>query len=571
MNILGINAYHGDSSAAISRNDSLIAAAEEERFTREKHWAGVPVNAINFCLDNANLKLSDIDYIVLSKNPFAHILEKIYAVIQKNPSDTLNRINANVGILSIKNYLSKSLSAQNRIKAPIAYVEHHIAHIAGAYYASTFKSSLILSCDGAGDMRTTMWATAKENDIYIKGSIKFPHSLGFLYTAFTQFLGFPEYGDEYKVMGLAPYGKPNYANEIKKMISIKKDGSFTLDLSYFDINKESSSMTWTNCKPDIGRLYSDKLIESFGESRRRGELIDERHKDIAASLQAVLEEILLNLLTKLKSKYKEDNLCLTGGIFANSVVCGKISDLKFFNQIYVPYAPSDAGTVIGAIAYFYRKKRGQRLKNLYSPYSGPKYDKRHVKELLEFSSLKYEEFPSEQLLDYVVSALIDKKIVGWFQGKMEFGYRALGDRSILAHPGYAQIKDILNKRIKHREWFRPFAPSVMKEYVRDFFYMNDESPYMSFVAKVKEDRIDKIKAVTHVDNTARIQTVSKEDNPLYYSLLERFYKRTGLPLLLNTSFNESEPIVNSPKEAIDCFLRTKMDVLIMDNFVIEKV
>lgn len=571
MNILGINAYHGDSAAAISKNGNLIAAAEEERFTREKHWAGVPINAIKYCLQVADIKISQVDYIVLSKNPFAHILDKIHTAILKSPFNILNRINANVNILTIRDYLNRALKGQSRIKPRIVYVEHHKAHIADAYYSSPFRDALILSCDGAGDMRTAMWALGQGDRIDMKGSIRFPHSLGFLYTAFTQFLGFLEYGDEYKVMGLAPYGRPNYTKEINEIVRIKKDGSFTLDLSYFNINKESVSMTWMNCRPNIGRLYSDKFIRYFGKPRLPGAPLDNFHKDIASSLQTVAEQIILNLLTNLKSRYKQKNLCLSGGIFANSVICGKISDLKVFDRIYVSYAPGDAGTAIGALTYFYNKKTRKRIRNTYNVFNGPMYDRQNIIEAIEASALNYEELSEDKMLDFVIGALIDKKIVGWFQGNMEFGYRALGDRSILAHPGYSEMRDILNIRIKNRESFRPFAPSVMKEHAAEFFHVNDDSPYMSFVAKVKEDKIDRVKAVTHVDNTSRVQTVAKEDNPLFYSLLERFYGKTGLPLLLNTSFNENEPMVNTPKEAIDCFLRTKMDILILGDFIIKGV
>jgi carbamoyltransferase len=570
MIALSMNSFHGDSSAGVLKDGKLIAAAEEERFARIKHWAGVPLKALQYCLGSAEATLGDVDYIVLSKNPFAHVAEKICAAVQESPPKTLKRVNANIGILSIKAYLREYFSYKNKIKARIVYVEHHKAHIAHGYYASPFKNSLILSCDGTGDMRTTMWGVARGNRIDIKGGIRFPHSLGFLYTAFTQFLGFPEYGDEYKVMGLAPYGKPVFKKEIQRIVKVKADGSFRLDTSYFDINKGRASMTWMNCRPRIGRLYSDKVIKFFGEPRKPRAPIDERHKDIACSLQLVLEEAVLNLLTKLKSRYEEENLCLTGGVSANSVLCGKISSLRLFNNVYVPPAPGDAGTAIGALAYFYYKKRGKRPEGMHSAFKGPSYTREEIKRAIEASPLKYEELPEDRMLDFTVKALMDKKIVGWFQGAMEFGYRALGARSILTHPGPAGMKDILNNRIKHRESFRPFAPSVMEEYASEFFYANDKSPYMSFVAKVKEDKADKIKAVVHVDNTARVQTVSKDENPLYHRLLERFYQRTGLPLVLNTSFNENEPIVNSPKEAIDCFLRTRMDVLIMNNFVVKR-
>jgi carbamoyltransferase len=570
MNILGINAYHADSSAAIVKDGILVAALEEERLRREKHWAGLPTGAIQYCLDAARLTLSQIDYIVLSKNPFAHLAQKLYQAIRMSPANTRQRINANIGLLSIKDYLARDLGFKDRIKARIIFVEHHKAHLACALYTAPFKDGLILSCDGTGDMRTTMWALAKEGRINIKGGISFPHSLGFLYTAVTQFLGFSDYGDEYKVMGLAPYGRPNYKDQLYRIIKVKNDGTFSLDLSYFNINQESASMGWLNCKPHITRLYSDKFIHHFDKPRLALESINNRHKDIACSLQVVLEEVILNLLKKLNVKFKQKNLFLSGGVFANSVICGKLSQLRVFSRIYVPPAPADAGTAIGAAAYFYYQKNKQLIKNMHSAFLGPEYTQEEIKKAIDERALKYKELSDDQMLDSVVGALINKKIVGWFQGRMEFGYRALGARSILAHPGLEQIRDILNKRIKNRESFRPFAPSIIEEQTPGFFCGNGPSPYMSFVAKARLDRADKIKAVVHIDNTARVHTVNKQDNPLFYRLLERFSQRTGLPLLLNTSFNENEPIVNSPLEAIDCFLRTKMDALAMGNVVIEK-
>jgi len=575
MIILGINAYHGDSSACLVIDGKLVAAIEEERIRRVKHWAGFPSEAIKACLNVGGITISDVRHIGVSRDPFAHLDEKIFYIISGRPSYSQllrDRLENVAKIRNIRHIVAESLGVgKDAIKAKFHSVEHHVAHMASAFLVSGFSKAAILSIDGFGDFRSAMWGRGEGNGIKTLNKVTFPHSLGILYTAFTQYLGFLKYGDEYKVMGLAPYGKPAYLDKIRQTTRLNEDGTYELDLDFFIHHKIGANMTWEAGEPVLDKLYSDKLVEVFGEERKRGAELTERHKDIAASLQAFLEETELALLNILYKRTKLSNLCLAGGVGFNSVANGKIMKNTPFKHIFIQPAAGDAGTAIGAAYYIYNKTlKHKRNFVMEDAYLGNEYSNEAVEEALKNKNLNFAYYKEPDLFKVTAEHLAGGKVVGWFQGKMEFGPRALGNRSILTDPRKAEMKDILNARVKNREAFRPYAPSVLEEDAGDYFEDALSSPYMLMVFQVKKAKQAVIPAVTHYDSSSRIQTVSKATNLRFWSLLNEFKKITGVPVLLNTSFNENEPIVYSPEQAIDCFLRTKMDVLVMGNYLVSK-
>ncbi len=577
MKILGINAYHPDSSAALLVNGKIVAACEEERFRRIKHFSGFPAEAIKSCLKQANIAAEDIDYIAIPRQNKARLLKKIQYGI-KIPSLVKKRLKAWRKTENIESALCRSLGVKsNGLKAKVIRVEHHRAHLASSFFTSGFKEAFLLSCDALGDFASTMWGEGKKNEIKIEGEIAFPHSLGFFYTALSQYLGFLKFGDEYKVMGLASYGKPVYRGEFKNILILTKSG-FKLNLKYFLHHKKYIDMNFADGCPDIGLMFSSYLEKRLGKRRLPAGSLQERHKHIAASLQKRLEEAVIHLLN-LHSGEKYSNLCLSGGVAFNCAANGKILEESSFKNIYVPPAPGDAGLALGAALFLWQQlseKKGTSFFN--HAYLGPGYSQSIIGRKLEEKKTELDakqciikKINNEtQLCKKIAESLSCGKIIGWFQGGMEFGPRALGNRSILADPRREEIKDVLNQRIKHREAFRPFAPSVLEEYLDQYFEKSCPSPFMSFVDKIKEEKRGQIPAVCHIDGTARLQTVNKKDNPLYWRLINEFYKITKTPLVLNTSFNENEPIVNSPKEAIDCFLRTQMGILVLGNTIIER-
>jgi carbamoyltransferase len=574
MYILGLNAYHGDSSACIYKNGEIIAASEEERFRRIKHWAGFPSMAIEFCLKEAGISILDVDYIAVSRDPNANFNKKVFTALKNRLS--LSNIIARAKNLKEAGSIEQTVIDHFKLdrgilKAKIVNVEHHRSHLASAFFASPFDESAILSIDGFGDFSSTMIATGKGNQIKELDTVSYPHSLGIFYTTLTQFLGFPHYGDEYKVMGLAPYGTPRYTNLIRKLIILKDNGLFELDLKYFNHPKNGVKMAWEDGIPGMESLYTPELITLLGEPRKAEESLDQYHKDLAASVQQVTEEVIFHILNSLQKKTGLDSVCIAGGVAQNSVANGKIKLNTPFKNIYIPPAGHDAGTAIGAALWVYNQlEKKPRTPPMLHGYFGSSFNNAYIENLLNDRNIKYLKPAKADFYQQITNCLISDGVVGWFQGKAEFGPRALGHRSILADPRNINAKEILNTKIKRRESFRPFAPSILSEFVQDYFEQVDDVPFMEKVFKIKTEKRAEIPAVTHLDGTGRLQTVHQETDERYHALINTFYQTTGTPILLNTSFNENEPIVNTPEEALACFLRTKMDMLVMEDIIIKK-
>lgn len=574
MYILGINAYHGGASACLIREGVLIAAAEEERFKRVKYWPGFPVKAIRYCLAEAGITAYDLDHIGVSRDPSANLYKKVLFALSRRPSFNLirDRLANTAKVRDLKKALVEALNLDaSALKAEFHNVEHHLAHMASAFFVSPFQESVILSVDGSGDFVSTMWGVGRGNFIKILGSINFPHSLGNFYTAVTQWLGFPKYGDEGKVMGLAPYGQPVYLDQMRKIVRPQRDGSFELDVDYFDLHAEGVTMTWDEGAPNLGTLYSQKFINLFGPPRQPRTEITKHHQDVAASLQAMLEEAEFNLVHMLQRTTGQKALCMAGGVALNSAFNGKVMPNTAFEDIYIQPAAGDAGTALGVCYYIYHQLLGQpRVYLLNHAYTGPRFTNGRIATVLDGYGLLYDELNDDQLVKRAAEIVAQGNVLGWFQGRMEWGPRALGNRSIIADPRREDMKDILNARIKHREKFRPFAPSILLEATGDYFDQTYPDPFMIKVYNVLPEKRAEIPAVTHVDGTGRLQTVDKAHAPLYWELINAFAELTGTPVVLNTSFNENEPIVCTPQEAIECFLRTKMDVLAIGNYLVEK-
>jgi carbamoyltransferase len=572
--ILGINAYHGDAAAAITKDGELLAAVEEERFNRKKHCAGFPVESVRYCLEVAKVPLEEIDHVGISRDPSAHLHKKVLFSLKrmKNLSGQIMERLANAAkVRDLRKELTSALGTSSELRAQFHNVEHHKAHMASCFFVSPFERAAILSIDGFGDFISTMWGVGEGNHMQVLGQVEYPHSAGIVYTATSQFLGFPKYGDEGKVMGLAPYGKPRYMTEFREIIRSDDDCGFKLNLDFFRHDSEGVDMTWDNGSPTIGQIFSDKFVEAFGPARLKGEALTSRHEDIAASLQARLEEVSFEILRRLHHQTKIDRLCLAGGVAYNSVMNGKIPLCTPFKEIYIQPAAGDAGTAIGVCYYIYNSTLGRpRSYVMENPYTGPGFSNQEIASVLKQNGLAGRELSQRELTQTAAQAIADGKIVGWFQGRMEFGPRALGNRSIVVDPRRGDMKDILNARIKKREPFRPFAPSVLEERVGEYFEQTHPSPAMLMVYQVKAEKRSVIPAVTHVDGSGRLQTVSQRDNPLYYALISDFERLTGVPVVLNTSFNEDEPIVCNPQEAIECFQRTRMDALFIGNYWVER-
>lgn len=583
MNILGINAYHGDAAAALICDGQLTAAVEEERFTRIKHTAGFPVQAVRCCLEMAGLQPSDVDHVAISRNPSAHLHRKILYSLSRGPSLRLlkSRLANAAKVGNISAQLSEAFDVDlEGLDLEIHAVEHHRAHMASSFFASPFEEAALLSVDGFGDFVSTMWGTGRGHTIEVDDWIPFPHSLGILYTAVTQYLGFPHYGDEYKVMGLASFGEPAYLEAFDQIVRMHPEkGTFTLSLSCFLHHREGVNMSWDAGYPEIGRLYADDLERILGPARLPDDPLEQRHKEIAASLQATIERILFRLLNRLHEKTRLDTLCMAGGVALNCTANGKIRDRTPFRDIYIQPAAYDAGTALGAALYVQHMILKQSRSILMDhAYWGPSYSDEDIRGLLSAQKkvLSAQQIQIEEISDQAdlcmetARHIADGRITGWFQGRMEFGPRALGNRSILVDPRRDDMQDMLNRRIKYREPFRPFAPSIMEEAVGDYFNQPHPSPFMLMTCDVHPEKRTVIPAPTHVDGTGRVQTVSRSTNPLFWGLLEAFDRITGVPVLLNTSFNENEPIVCRPDEALDCFLRTDMDVLVIGRFILQK-
>lgn len=584
MTILGLNAYHGDSAACLLKDGRLVAAAEEERFRRIKHWAGLPTNAIDYCLRAGGISLQEVDHIAINRKPGVNNWRRLAFVLRHRPDPRLM-------MQKVRNIRSAS-SANERLeraygvslRAQIHHVEHHLAHLASAFLVSGFEEAACISIDGFGDFASTAMGFGEGNKIEISRRVYFPHSLGIFYSAITQFIGFPKFGDEYKVMGLAPLGEPTYLEKMRELVRIQADGTFKLNLKYFRHHTDNVSYSWNDCAPEVGILYTDKLIELLGPARGERDPLEQRHKDFARSAQAIYEEAFFALLKALHRKHPSSNLALAGGCAMNSVANGKVYLRTPFRKMYLPAAAGDAGGAIGAAAFVLsgvgdqKSGVGQNRIVLDDAYSGPQFSNKEIGKLIESRKEEIRKEGCEvsqtadhrELCDHTARAIADGKVVGWFQGRMEWGPRALGNRSIVCDPRRADMKEILNAKIKRRESFRPFAPSILRERVAEWFEQEDDVPFMMEVFQIRAEKRALIPAVTHVDGSGRLQTVHRETNPLYHQLITSFGELTNVPLVLNTSFNENEPVVCRPEEALDCFLRTKMDTLVMGNWFLER-
>ena len=591
--ILGISAFYHDSAASLIKDGNIISAAQEERFTRIKHDSSYPYNAVKFVLNNSKLDISDVDHIVFYEKPFLkfeRLLETYVAFAPKGfksfskamPIWLRDKLFQKKMIMDCLKRHNSNFKNENKI----LFSEHHLSHAASAFYPSPFDEAVILTADGVGEWATTTVAIGKNNNLEIKKELHFPHSLGLLYSAFTYYTGFKVNSGEYKLMGLAPYGTPKYVEKIlENLIDLKDDGTFMLDQKYFNY---CTGLTMTNKK-------FDKL---FGQKPRipDKDQITQFHMDIAASIQNVTEIIMLKLTKSLKSEYGINNLCLAGGVALNCVANGKILKEKIFDNIWVQPAAGDAGGSLGAaLAYWHidlnKERKEIKKDNMQGSYLGNKYSDKEIKIELDKIGANYNEYDQQTIIDKTASSLSEGKAIGWFQGRMEFGPRALGNRSILGDPRSENMQKNLNLKVKYRESFRPFAPSVLRDEVNNWFEMNTDSPYMLMVSNIKKEKsidmseeqkklfgIDllnikrsEIPAVTHVDYSARIQTVSKETNEIYFNLIKKFKEKTNCPVLVNTSFNiRGEPIVNTPLDAYKCFMGTELDILVLGNFYLEK-
>jgi carbamoyltransferase len=645
MYILGINAYHGDAAAALIKDGQTVAAVEEERFNRVKHCAGFPAESVRYCLHAAGIDIREVEHIGVSRDPSAHLHKKILfaasraakqsgrwavgggqktvATIdqgeegtgkvgkrgtgkgeEKNGGEERNgsngqkggvgifaqvkdRLNNAAKVRDLKDDLAQALKvSKGNLRAQFHNIEHHRAHLASSFYVSPFEQAALLSIDGFGDFVSTMWAVGEGNSIKVLDQVEYPHSTGIVYTATTQFLGFPHYGDEGKVMGLAPYGKPLYIEEFRDIIRTAEDGQFRLNLDYFRHHAEGVDMTWDQGSPLIGRIFSDEFVRTFRAAREPGASLTDRERDIAASLQLRLEEVCFHVLNHLHAQTGLTDLGLSGGVAYNSVMNGKILLNTPFRRVYVQPAAGDSGTALGVCYEIHNRlaRPGSSRKTaakedapantrrhvMLGAYTGPEFTNDEIRGELEKSNLDFETLSDEEVTRQAAQDIADGLVVGWFQGRMEFGPRALGNRSIVVDPRRPEMKEILNDRIKKREPFRPFAPSILEERTADYFEQSHPAPTMLMVYQVRAERRAEIPAVTHVDGSGRLQTVSREVNSRYYQLISDFNELTGVPVVLNTSFNENEPIVCTPRHAIDCFLKTRMDVLYLGNQVVRR-
>ncbi len=582
MVILGVNAYHGDAGAALLVDGRLAAAVEEERFTRVKHWAGLPVESMRACLRMSGLRAGDVDRFAVSRDPRAHVLRKAWSSARARPPLRLVRDRARnwqrIGKVDASIAAALELDPA-RVRARLHRVEHHPAHLGSAFFVSPFEEAACASIDGFGDFVSTTQAVGRGSRLVPLSRVFFPHSLGLVYLAVTQYLGFPRYGDEYKVMGLAPYGEPDYADRLRRLVRLHPDGGFTLDLRYFTHWPRGASMTWEDGEPTIEPVYSPALEALLGPARRPDQPLEPRHEAIAASVQVVFEEAVFHLLNALHRRTRLPRLCLAGGCAMNSVANGKIRERTPFQEVFIQPAAADNGTALGAACHVWHQILGRpRGFTMEHAYWGPEFAAAEIAAELdrcrpELTSARCRLLRLEtedDLCRWTAERIADGKIVGWFQGRMEWGARALGNRSILADPRRADMRETINTKIKFREKFRPFAPSIVEEAVDDYFVGAVADPFMIQVYPVRPEKRPVIPAVTHVDGSGRLQAVSRQTNPRYWQLIRAFEKRTGVPVLLNTSFNENEPIVHRPAEALACFLRTGMDVLVLGPHALER-
>ena len=597
MLVLGINAYHPDASACLLADGQLVTAAEEERFQRVRHWAGFPGEAIRYCLSEAGASIADVGPVAINQHAGANLVRKIAYTLVNWPDIGLILARVRRRRAGVDEAL-RALFPGEQFRAKVHAIEHHLAHLGSAFLVSPFEEAVAVSVDGFGDFASAAWGVgSRDGSIEVGGKVFFPHSLGIFYQALTQYLGFPDYGDEYKVMGLAPYGAPRFMAEMRQIVSLEAVGTFRLNLEYFRHHRERISYECEGGEPVFADLYSSALEALLGPARGKGGELTQRHRDIARSVQAMYEEAFFHLLESLHARYKLDAVVLAGGCAMNSVANGKVLARSPFKRLYVQSAAGDAGGAIGAAFVVWHKESvGKGLPTYGSSpllrgepvpvgrfvmdhaYWGPGFSNEAIGEVLAGAQARIEEqgcsvervADEGELCARTAAAIAEGKVVGWFQGRMEWGPRALGNRSIVCDPRRADMKDMLNLKIKRRESFRPFAPSIRREAVPEWFEVDDDVPFMMQVYPIREEKRAQIPAVTHVDGSGRLQTVYRETSPRYYRLIEAFAGLTGVPMVLNTSFNENEPVVCKPEEALDCFLRTKMDVLVMGDWVVER-
>lgn len=581
--ILGLNAHHADAAACLVKDGELVAAVEEERFRRIKHWGGFPSEAIRYCLAEAGLSLGDVDHIAINSDNRANRWRKLRYVLTSGVSPTyvLNRLRNRGERADIDGNLKKHLPGEE-FRGTTHAVEHHLCHLASAFLVSPYDKAVAVSVDGFGDFSSAAWGLGQGGRLDVDGRVYFPHSLGVFYEAMTQFIGFPHYGDEYKVMGLAPYGQPTKVEQMKEIVRLRNDGSFALDLRFFrHASGQGANYQVKDGIPSGGRLWSERLAELLGPARDPEAPLEDRHRDIARSAQVTYENAFFHLLTALHGRYGADAVVLAGGCAYNSVANGKVLERTPFRKLYVQSAGGDAGGAIGAAFATWHRIGGAEARRRFvmdHAYWGPSSTPEQIAAAIagrradfDAAGCTIERIADEATLcRHTAQAISEGKVIGWFQGRLEWGPRALGNRSILGDPRRADMKDILNLKIKRRESFRPFAPSILREAVPDWFETDDDVPFMMQVFRIRKEKRKEIPAVTHVDGTGRLQTVTWSGNPRYARLISAFRELTGVPIVLNTSFNENEPVVCKPEEAIDCFLRTKMDVLVLGDTLIRR-
>lgn len=578
MYILGINSYHADASAVVVADGQLIAAVEEERFRRVKHWAGFPSQAITRCLEMAGITGADIDHVAIGRKPRANLRRKVAFALANGMklSTVADRARNLKKVSDVGDELAAVLKLSRADLPPVHFVEHHPSHLASAFFVSPFDDAAVCAIDGMGDFVSTSIGIGRGNELKVLDKVVYPHSLGILYTAVTQYLGFPHFGDEFKVMGLAPYGRPEFTAELRNLVSLQSKGKFELARKFFRHWDEGVQMEWGGGAPSVAPLFAPALEKLLGTARAADEPLTPRHENIASSLQAVYEECAFHVLNDLWDRTRNPRICLAGGCAMNSVANGKVREHTRFEELYVQPAAGDSGTALGAaFDVWHQHAKKSRTFVMSHAYWGTEYPDADLDGLLPandgVSNFHTERHATHENVCRATAKLIaDGKVVGWYQGRMEWGARALGNRSIIADARRRDVRDLINAKIKFREKFRPFAPSIAEEAVDDFFIGATADPFMQQVYPIALDKREVIPAVTHADGSGRIQTVSELTNPIYYRLIKEFEKITGVPVLLNTSFNENEPIVDTPEQALACFLRTKMDVLVVNKTIIQR-
>jgi len=583
--ILGLSAYHADASAAAVVDGRFVAGVEEERFRRIKHWAGFPEQAARFCLEEMNGgDLQGVAALAVARQPRAYLARKALLALT-HPRSLRRAMGRARNLRQVASLEERIAAAFGGPAPPLHAVEHHLAHVASAFFCSPFEEAMCLTVDGFGDFVSTMMAVGRGNSLEVLDRVHFPHSLGLFYTAVTQLLGFPGFGDEYKVMGLAAYGEPRFAEPLGRMVPPLPDGTFALDLRYFRHLSEGVDMTWEDGSPELGLVYTPALAGLLGPPRQPGEELAQRHKDLAASLQRVYEDRFFALVRALQRRTGLKRLALAGGCAMNSLANGKLFDRTDVEDVYIQSAAGDAGTSLGAALYAHHAILGAPRGGFVMEHSywGPAYGEEAVRQAIAaalpgsggrdgvWGEIRVEAAGGEErLAEETAAAIAEGAVVGWYQGRSEWGPRALGNRSIVGDPRRADMKDILNLKIKRRESFRPFAPSILEERTGEWFTIDYPDPFMIKVYPIRPEKRPLVPAVTHADGTGRLQTVSRRTNPRYWALIAAFERRTGVPMVLNTSFNENEPIVNTPAEALDCFLRTRMDRLVLGDVVLTR-